>query len=376
MALGVTTVTYVLIALGVFGTLTVDEVIGYGETAIAEAARPALGDAGFTIMAIAALLATSSSVNATLYASSGLTAMLAEAGQFPPFFGRGSRLGKNGGMLITAAHRARHLQPRRSLRDRLGRQRLLAPHLPARRRLRLPAEEGDGIRRRDRPPGDGDDRSRPRLLRRSTRCETPRRRSSRSWRHRARRYPRSRLEANPRASTGAGAVPRQLGAGEQQMCRWLAYSGSPIQLEELLLKRDRSLVDQSLHSREGATTTNGDGFGVGWYDEGETPRVFRSTHPAWNDRNLRELAAGISFSALLRAHPRLDGDGDPGDEHAPVPARALALDAQRAHPRVPAHASRASPSPSTTRCSARSRARRTRRRCSTSRSRSGSRTTP
>jgi amino acid transporter len=54
-------------------------------------------------MAIAALLATSSSVNAVLYASGGLTGMLAEEGQFPPFFGRGSRLGKNGGMLITAA---------------------------------------------------------------------------------------------------------------------------------------------------------------------------------------------------------------------------------------------------------------------------------
>ena len=51
VALGVTTVLYVLIAIGVFGTLTVAEVIGYGETAIAEAARPALGDAGFTIMA-------------------------------------------------------------------------------------------------------------------------------------------------------------------------------------------------------------------------------------------------------------------------------------------------------------------------------------
>jgi amino acid transporter len=102
LALGITTTTYVLISLGVFGTLTVDEVIGYGETAIAEAARPALGDAGFVIMAIAALLATSSSVNAVLYASSGLTAMLAEVGQFPPFFGRGSRLGANGGMLITA----------------------------------------------------------------------------------------------------------------------------------------------------------------------------------------------------------------------------------------------------------------------------------
>ena len=102
-ALGVTTILYILISLGVFGTLTVEEAIGYGETAIAEAARPALGDAGFTMMAIAALLATASSVNATLYASGGLTSMLAEAGQFPPFFGRGSRLGPHAGLLITAA---------------------------------------------------------------------------------------------------------------------------------------------------------------------------------------------------------------------------------------------------------------------------------
>ena len=87
------------------------------------------------------------------------------------------------------------------------------------------------------------------------------------------------------------------------MCRWLAYSGSPIRLEELLVKRDRSLIDQSLHSRLGATTTNGDGFGVGWYDDGGSPRLYRSTHPAWNDRNLRELAAGVS-SPLFFAHIR------------------------------------------------------------------------
>ena len=87
------------------------------------------------------------------------------------------------------------------------------------------------------------------------------------------------------------------------MCRWLAYSGTPIRLEELLVKRDRSLIDQSLHARQGATTTNGDGFGVGWYEEGEPPRVYRSTHPAWNDRNLRELAAGVS-SPLFLAHIR------------------------------------------------------------------------
>ncbi len=102
-ALGITTVLYVLIALGVFGTLTVPEVVQYGETAIAEAARPALGDAGFTMMAIAALLATSSSVLATLYASAGLTRMLAGVGQFPTFFGEGSPLGPRAGLFITAA---------------------------------------------------------------------------------------------------------------------------------------------------------------------------------------------------------------------------------------------------------------------------------
>ena len=102
LALGVTATTYILISLGVFGTLTVDEVVGYGETAIAEAARPSLGEAGFVMMAIAALLATSSSVNATLYASGGLTTMLAEARQFPPIFGRESRLGRHAGLLITA----------------------------------------------------------------------------------------------------------------------------------------------------------------------------------------------------------------------------------------------------------------------------------
>lgn len=103
LALAVTTALYILISLGVFGTLTVDEAVSYGETAIAEAARPALGEAGFVMMAVAALLATASSVNATLYAAGGLTAMLAGAGQFPTFMGRSSRLGPHAGVLVTAA---------------------------------------------------------------------------------------------------------------------------------------------------------------------------------------------------------------------------------------------------------------------------------
>jgi amino acid transporter len=103
LSLGVTTVLYVVVALCVFGTLPVDEVIDYGPTAIAEAARPTLGDAGFLMMAIAALLATASSVTATLYAAQGLTDALAEHRYFPPVFGPASRLGRHGGLMITAA---------------------------------------------------------------------------------------------------------------------------------------------------------------------------------------------------------------------------------------------------------------------------------
>jgi predicted glutamine amidotransferase len=87
------------------------------------------------------------------------------------------------------------------------------------------------------------------------------------------------------------------------MCRWLAYSGTPVLLDELLYKPKYSLIDQSLHSRLGATTTNGDGFGVGWYGVGDTPGVFHSMEPAWNDRNLQELARHTS-SPLVFAHIR------------------------------------------------------------------------
>ena len=102
-ALGVTTIVYVLVAVSVFGTLTVAEVVQYGPTAIAEAGRPALGDAGFTMIAIAAMVGMAGSVVATLYASAGLTRMLSGVGQFPPFFGGGSRLGAKSGVLISAA---------------------------------------------------------------------------------------------------------------------------------------------------------------------------------------------------------------------------------------------------------------------------------
>jgi glutamine amidotransferase len=87
------------------------------------------------------------------------------------------------------------------------------------------------------------------------------------------------------------------------MCRWLAYSGTPVLLKTLLFEPEHSLIDQSLHSRLGVETTNGDGFGVGWYGIGDRPAVFKSVEPAWNDRNLRELSEHVR-SGLVFAHIR------------------------------------------------------------------------
>ncbi len=87
------------------------------------------------------------------------------------------------------------------------------------------------------------------------------------------------------------------------MCRWLAYTGSPILLSKALYAPAHSLIDQSLHARLGAEATNGDGFGIGWYDATPQPGVFRSIEPAWNDRNLHELANHVA-SAHFFAHVR------------------------------------------------------------------------
>ena len=87
------------------------------------------------------------------------------------------------------------------------------------------------------------------------------------------------------------------------MCRWMAWSGQPVLIDELLFKTPHGIVDQSLHSRLGAEPTNGDGFGLGWFGAGEGPAVYRSVSPAWGDPNLRELAAHVE-SPLFMAHVR------------------------------------------------------------------------
>ncbi|MEV7070347.1 class II glutamine amidotransferase [Streptomyces sp. NPDC091972] len=88
------------------------------------------------------------------------------------------------------------------------------------------------------------------------------------------------------------------------MCRWIAYSGTPVLLSRVLFDPQHNLIDQSLHSRMGVETTNGDGFGIGWYAQDlPTPAVLRDVGPAWNNRNLQEVAHHVR-SGLFFAHIR------------------------------------------------------------------------
>src|SRR5690348_17315846 len=103
LALGIATVIYVAIALGVFGTLSVDKVIASGGTALAVAAEPALGKAGYWLMSVTALFATAGATNAGLYPAQGLSERLAETGQFPPLMARKLGGRASAGLLIQAA---------------------------------------------------------------------------------------------------------------------------------------------------------------------------------------------------------------------------------------------------------------------------------
>lgn len=87
------------------------------------------------------------------------------------------------------------------------------------------------------------------------------------------------------------------------MCRFVAYLGEPLYLEDLIAKPRHSLMRQSLRAEEAKTVTNGDGFGIGWYGERPEPGVYREVMPAWSDDNLLALS-GTLRSGLFFAHVR------------------------------------------------------------------------
>jgi glutamine amidotransferase len=94
------------------------------------------------------------------------------------------------------------------------------------------------------------------------------------------------------------------------MCRFIAYLGRPIIVDELLLKPVNSLVHQSYSAEEMSQTLNGDGFGLGWYvhNISERPGLFRSISPAWNNSNLLYNAPLIQTDCMF-AHVRAASEG-------------------------------------------------------------------
>ncbi len=91
----------------------------------------------------------------------------------------------------------------------------------------------------------------------------------------------------------------------------MAYKGTPIVIDKLLYQPKNSLINQSFHAREIEEPLNGDGFGVGWYvpELNDEPITFVSVNPAWNNRNLRNLAPRIKTDCLV-AHVRAASVGD------------------------------------------------------------------
>src|ERR1700737_3381918 len=112
----------------------------------------------------------------------------------------------------------------------------------------------------------------------------------------SRRNNGSKQQASRRAD--AGRIEER-----NDMCRWLAYFGEPVFLEDFVSKPCQSLIAQSRHCREAKSGFNADGFGIGWYGERERPGLFRDVRPAWSDENLLSIAHPIR-STLFLAHVR------------------------------------------------------------------------
>jgi glutamine amidotransferase len=87
------------------------------------------------------------------------------------------------------------------------------------------------------------------------------------------------------------------------MCRHLAYLGAPVQLGALLLEPEHSLLRQSWEPRRQLNgVVNADGFGIGWYAEGDPiPARYRSERPMWADPSLPDIARVVRSGAVLAA---------------------------------------------------------------------------
>ncbi len=82
----ITTLIYIVVALVAVGNLTPEEINRYKEYALAVAAKPALGQAGFLLIGLGALLSTSSAINATLFGTARLGMVMAQEEELPKAF--------------------------------------------------------------------------------------------------------------------------------------------------------------------------------------------------------------------------------------------------------------------------------------------------
>ncbi|MFK4825244.1 class II glutamine amidotransferase [Paenochrobactrum sp. BZR 588] len=92
------------------------------------------------------------------------------------------------------------------------------------------------------------------------------------------------------------------------MCRWAAYLGPEVYLEDIIASPCHSLIAQSHEATQAKTRTNGDGFGVAWYGNRIEPGLYRDILPAWSDQNLKSISRQIR-SRLFLAHVRASTGG-------------------------------------------------------------------
>ena len=88
LAIGVVIVLYIGLSVVVLGNISAPDLARFASTAVAQAARPVLGSAGFVIVSIGALFATSSAINASVFCALEVSRGLAHKGQLPALFGR------------------------------------------------------------------------------------------------------------------------------------------------------------------------------------------------------------------------------------------------------------------------------------------------
>jgi hypothetical protein len=102
-SVGFVILLYVLVSMVTAGNLSIAQIVAAKDYALAEAAKPFLGNTGYTLIAIAALLSTGSAINATLYGAARISYIIAKDGELPKVLEHKIWNRPMEGLLITSA---------------------------------------------------------------------------------------------------------------------------------------------------------------------------------------------------------------------------------------------------------------------------------